>query len=53
MESEETQDVNVLETVDGTFVDSVENSVDIPEMTEEEADDREYEQVEVVEEGGL
>ena len=58
---EENDNVEVLDTVDGTYIDT-ENKIDtevildsetIPEFTEEEADDREYENVDENSEGGL
>lgn len=52
MENEETNTAPELETVDGTFVDSVLDTLDVPEMTDEEADSKEAEQVEIEEEGG-
>ena len=52
MENEETNTAPELETVDGTFVDSVLDTLEIPEMTDEEADSKEAEQVEIEEEGG-
>jgi len=33
--------------------DEIIETIDIPEMTTEEANNREYEEIEVVEEGGL
>lgn len=42
---EENDNVEVLETMDGTYIDEnmILDSQNIPEFTEEEADDREYE----------
>lgn len=42
---------NELATVDGTFVDDVVDTLEIPDI--ENPDDREYEEIETVEEGGL
>lgn len=52
---EENDDVEVLETMDGTYIDEnmILDSQNIPEFTEEEADDREYEKIEENSEGGL
>lgn len=52
---EEKDNVEVLEIVDGTFVDNnmVVDSQIIPEFTDEEADDREYENILEDSEGGL
>ena len=52
---EEKDNVKVLDTVDGTFVDNnmVADSQIIPEMSDEEADNREYEIIEENSEGGL
>ena len=58
---EENDNVEILDTVDGTYIDT-ENKIDtevildsetIPEFTEEEADDREYENIDENSEGGL
>ena len=58
---EENDNVEVLDTIDGTYIDT-ENKIDtevildsetIPEFTEEEADDREYENIDENSEGGL
>lgn len=44
---------NELHTVDGTFVDDVIDTLEVPEMTEQEADDnKEQEQITIEEEGG-
>ena len=52
MGQEETDNkVNELSTVDGTFVDDVVDTLEIPNI--ENPDDREYENVEIVQEGGL
>ena len=52
---EENDNVEVLETTDGTYIDEnmILDSQNIPEFTEEEADDREYEKIEENSEGGL
>lgn len=52
---EENDNVEVLETMDGTYIDEnmMLDSQNIPEFTEEEADDREYEKIEENSEGGL
>lgn len=52
---EENDNVEVLETMDGTYIDEnmILDSQNIPEFTEEEADDREYEKIEENSEGGL
>lgn len=52
---EENDNVEVLETIDGTYIDEnmILDSQNIPEFTEEEADDREYEKIEENSEGGL
>ena len=52
---EENDNVEVLETMDGTYIDEnmIPDSQNIPEFTEEEADDREYEKIEENSEGGL
>lgn len=58
---EENDNVEVLDTIDGTYIDE-ENKIDtevildsetIPEFTDEEADDREYENIDKNSEGGL
>lgn len=58
---EENDNVEVLDTIDGTYIDE-ENKIDtevildsetIPEFTDEEADDREYENIDENSEGGL
>jgi len=44
---------NVLETVNGVFVDNVLDTLEVPKMTFEEADSyKEAEKVEIEEEGG-
>lgn len=55
MENEETNNLeNELKTEDGTFVDSVLDSLEIPEMSEKEADEyKEQERIDTVSEGGL
>ena len=52
---EENDNVEVLETMDGTYIDEnmILDSQNIPEFTEEEADDREYENIDENSEGGL
>ena len=52
---EENDNVEVLETMDGTYIDEnmILDSQNIPKFTEEEADDREYEKIEENSEGGL
>lgn len=52
---EENDNVEVLETIDGTYIDEnmILDSQNIPEFTEEEADNREYEKIEENSEGGL
>lgn len=52
---EENDNVEVLETMDGTYIDEnmILDSQNIPEFTEEEADDREYEKIEENSEGEL
>lgn len=52
---EENDNAEVLETMDGTYIDEnmMLDSQNIPEFTEEEADDREYEKIEENSEGGL
>lgn len=52
MENEETTTAQELKTVDGTFVADVLDTLEVPEMTDEEADSKEAEQVEIEEEGG-
>ena len=42
-----------LEVMDGTFSEEVPDTLEMIEMTEEEADDREYEKIEENSEGGL
>lgn len=58
---EENDNAEVLDTIDGTYIDE-ENKIDtevildseiIPEFTDEEADDREYENIDENSEGGL
>ncbi|MBQ2639296.1 MAG: hypothetical protein IJF92_00820 [Bacilli bacterium] len=54
MGNEETNNKdNELKTENGVFVDSIVDSLEIPVMTDEEADNREYENIEIVQEGGL
>lgn len=52
---EENDNVEALETMDGTYIDEnmILDTQNIPEFTEEEADDREYEKIEENSEGGL
>lgn len=52
---DENENVEVLKTIDGTYIDEnmMLDSQNIPEFTEEEADDREYEKIEENSEGGL
>lgn len=52
---EPNENVEVLKTIDGTYIDEnmMLDSQNIPEFTDEEADDREYETIEENEEGGL
>ena len=52
---EPNENIEVLETMDGTYIDEnmILDSQNIPEFTEEEADDREYEKIEENSEGGL
>lgn len=52
---DENENVEVLKTIDGTYIDEnmMLDSQNIPEFTDEEADDREYEIIEENEEGGL
>ena len=42
-----------LEVMDGTFSEEVPDTLEMIEMTEEEADDREYEEIENTEAEGL
>lgn len=51
---EESDEVKLLETNEGTYIDEnlIIDSQNIPEMTDEEADSKEAEQVEIEEEGG-
>lgn len=42
-----------LEVNDGTFSEEIPDTLEIPVMTEEEANDREYEEIENTEEEGL
>lgn len=53
--NEETDNNDILEVIDGTYIDEnmILDSQNIPEFTEEEADDREYEKIEENSEGGL
>ena len=41
-----------LNTIDGVYVEQV-NTIDIPKLTNEEADSKEQEKIEITEEGGL
>lgn len=53
--NEETDNNDILEVIDGTYIDNdmkLDTQV-IPEFTDEEADNREYETIEKSEEGGL
>ena len=52
---EESDEVKLLETNEGTYIDEnlIIDSQNIPEFTEEESDDREYEKIEENSEGGL
>lgn len=52
---EESDEVKLLKTNEGTYIDEnlIIDSQNIPEFTEEEADDREYEKIEENSEGGL
>lgn len=52
MEDELTTTAPELPTEEGVYTETV-GSTEIPEFTEEEANDREYEAVEVIQEGGL
>lgn len=56
MENEETEVIdNELSVIDGTYVDqeTTLDSMEVPEMTEQEADEyKEQEEVEIEEEGG-
>ena len=51
MENEESNDAKELETVEGVYVEQQVDTKEIPDI--ENPDDREYEPVEIVEEGGL
>lgn len=55
MENEETNNVdNLLPVEDETYVDSTVDSLEIPEMTAEEADqNKEQENIEIENEGGV
>lgn len=48
---EESTDVKLLDTVDGVFTDVTPDTLEIPEI--ENPEDREYENVELEQEGGL
>ena len=48
---EESENVELLQTIDGVYVDAIIDTVEIPEI--ENPDDREYENVELEQEGGL
>lgn len=48
---EESENVELLQTIDGVYVDEIIDTVEIPEI--ENPDDREYENVELEQEGGL
>jgi hypothetical protein len=48
---EESTDVQVLSTVDGVYTDMLPDTLEIPEI--ENPDEREYENVELEQEGGL
>ena len=52
---EENDNVEVLETMDGTYIDEnmILDSQNIPEFTEEESDDKEKKKIEENSEGGL
>lgn len=53
MNEETDNKANELKTINGTFVDSILDSLEIPQMTYEEADSyREPEKVEIEEESG-
>lgn len=53
MENEETTTAPELKTVDGTFVADVLDTLEVPEMTDEQADDKEQENIEIEQEGGM
>lgn len=53
MENEETNTAPVLETVDGTYVAPILDTLDVPELTEEQADEKEQENIEIEQEGGM
>ena len=48
---EESTDVQVLSTVDGVYTDMLPDTLEIPEI--ENPDEREYENVDLEQEGGL
>lgn len=48
---EESDNVELLQTTDGVYVDEIIDTVEIPEI--ENPDEREYENVELEQEGGL
>ena len=52
MEDELNTNMPELPTEDGTYTELVE-STEVPKMTDEEADNREYEEVEIISEEGL
>lgn len=53
MNEEANTNANELKTVDGTFIDNVVDTLEIPEMSYEEADTyKESEKVTIEEEGG-
>ena len=47
------EDDKELEVNDGTFAEEIPDTLEIIEMTEEEANDREYEEVDNTDEEGL
>lgn len=52
---EENNDIELLNTIDNVYIDEnmTLDSQNIPEMSDEEADDREYEKILENDEGGL
>ena len=48
----EEENIPELNTIDGVYVEQV-NTTNIPKLTDEEADKKEQEKVEITEEGGL
>lgn len=48
---EENENTQELPTQDGTYVDNILDTLEVPEI--ENPDDREYEEIETKEEGGL